>query len=37
IDAAAAVAVPVEKPKRTTAVRKPATPKKPAQTKKDEA
>ncbi|MBB4250940.1 Sec-independent protein translocase protein TatB [Rhizobium sp. BK008] len=37
VDAAAAVAVPVEKPKRTTAVRKPATPKKPAQTKKDEA
>ncbi|MBY5750696.1 MULTISPECIES: Sec-independent protein translocase protein TatB [Rhizobium] len=37
VDAAAAVAVPVEKPKRMTAVRKPATPKKPAQTKKDEA
>ncbi|KZS51356.1 MULTISPECIES: Sec-independent protein translocase protein TatB [Rhizobium] len=37
IDAAAAVAVPVEKPKRATAARKPATPKKPAQTKKDEA
>ncbi|PDS78262.1 Sec-independent protein translocase protein TatB [Rhizobium sp. L43] len=37
VDAAAAVAVPVEKPKRTTAVRKTATPKKPAQTKKDEA
>ncbi|MBY5798446.1 Sec-independent protein translocase protein TatB [Rhizobium leguminosarum] len=37
VDTAAAVAVPVEKPKRTTAVRKPATPKKPAQTKKDEA
>ncbi|MBB4238063.1 Sec-independent protein translocase protein TatB [Rhizobium esperanzae] len=37
VDAAAAVAVPVEKPKRTTAVRKPATPKKPAQTEKDEA
>lgn len=37
VDAAAAVAVPVEKPKRTTAVRKPATLKKPAQTKKDEA
>ncbi|GGD97665.1 twin-arginine translocase subunit TatB [Rhizobium anhuiense] len=37
VDAAAAVAVPVEKPKRTTAVKKTATPKKPAQTKKDEA
>jgi len=37
IDAVAAVAVPVEKPKRTTAAKKPATPKKPAQTKKDEA
>jgi len=37
IDAAAAVAVPVEKPKRATAVKKTATPKKPAQTKKDEA
>jgi sec-independent protein translocase protein TatB len=38
LDAAAAVAVPVEKPKRAAAVRKPATPKKPAQTKKkDEA
>ncbi|MGO7210233.1 Sec-independent protein translocase protein TatB [Rhizobium ruizarguesonis] len=37
VDAAAAIAVPVEKPKRTTAARKPATPKKPAQTKKDEA
>jgi sec-independent protein translocase protein TatB len=37
VDAVAAVAVPVEKPKRTTAVKKPATPKKPAQTKKDEA
>lgn len=37
VDAAAAVAVPVEKPKRMTAVRKPPTPKKPAQTKKDEA
>ncbi|ARO23824.1 twin-arginine translocase subunit TatB [Rhizobium sp. S9] len=38
VDAAAAVAVPVEKPKRAAAVRKPATPKKPAQTKKkDEA
>ncbi|OWO92048.1 twin arginine-targeting protein translocase TatB [Rhizobium esperanzae] len=38
IDAATAVAVPVEKPKRAAAVRKPATPKKPAQTKKkDEA
>ena len=37
VDAAAAVAVPVEKPKRTTAVRKTATPKKPAQTKKDKA
>ncbi|MGO6679570.1 Sec-independent protein translocase protein TatB [Rhizobium leguminosarum] len=37
VDAAAAVAVPVEKPKRATAAKKPATPKKPAQTKKDEA
>ncbi|ANK85472.1 MULTISPECIES: Sec-independent protein translocase protein TatB [unclassified Rhizobium] len=38
VDAAAAVALPVEKPKRAAAVRKPATPKKPAQTKKkDEA
>lgn len=37
VDAAAAVAVPAEKPKRTTAAKKPATPKKPAQTKKDEA
>ena len=37
VDIAAAVAVPVEKPKRATAARKPATPKKPAQTKKDEA
>ncbi|SCB56917.1 sec-independent protein translocase protein TatB [Rhizobium aethiopicum] len=37
-DAAAAIAVPVEKPKRTSVVRKPATPSKPAQTKKkDEA
>ncbi|WP_064696013.1 Sec-independent protein translocase protein TatB [Rhizobium aegyptiacum] len=33
-DAAAAIAVPVEKPKRTTVVRKPATRSKPAQTKK---
>ncbi|MBY3173242.1 Sec-independent protein translocase protein TatB [Rhizobium leguminosarum] len=37
IDAAAAVAVPVENPKRATAAKKPATPKKPVQTKKDEA
>ncbi|PDT29918.1 twin-arginine translocase subunit TatB [Rhizobium sp. L9] len=37
VDAAAAVAVPVEKPKRAAAVRKPATPKKPTQKKKDEA
>ncbi|ARO29900.1 MULTISPECIES: Sec-independent protein translocase protein TatB [unclassified Rhizobium] len=38
VDAAAAVAVPVEKPKRAAAVRKPATPKKPTHTKKkDEA
>lgn len=37
VDVAAAVAVPVEKPKRTTAARKTATPKKPAQTKKDKA
>lgn len=37
IDAVALIAVPVEKPKRATAAKKPATPKKPAQTKKDEA
>ena len=37
VDVAVAVAVPVEKPKRTTAARKTATPKKPAQTKKDKA
>jgi sec-independent protein translocase protein TatB len=37
VDIAAAVAVPVEKPKRTTAARKTATSKKPAQTKKDNA
>jgi len=37
VDAVAAVAVPVEKPKPAAAARKPATPKKPAQTKKDEA
>ncbi|MBX5063212.1 Sec-independent protein translocase protein TatB [Rhizobium lentis] len=38
VDAAAATAVPVEKPKRATVARKPAMPKKPAQTKKkDEA
>ncbi|ULR46267.1 Sec-independent protein translocase protein TatB [Rhizobium sp. K102] len=37
-DAVAAFAAPVEKPKRATAARKPATPKKPAQSeKKDEA
>ncbi|HWT58460.1 MAG TPA: twin-arginine translocase subunit TatB, partial [Rhizobium sp.] len=32
----AAVAVPVERPKRTTAARKPAAPKTLVQTKKDE-
>ncbi|MBX4953994.1 twin-arginine translocase subunit TatB [Rhizobium lentis] len=38
VDAAAAIAVPAEKPKRATVARKPATPRKPAQTKKkDEA
>ncbi|RUM25176.1 twin-arginine translocase subunit TatB [Rhizobium vallis] len=37
VDAVTAFAPSVEKPKRTTAARKPATPKKPAQTKKDEA
>ncbi|MBX5299170.1 twin-arginine translocase subunit TatB [Rhizobium sp. NLR12b] len=38
VDAAEVVAVPVEKPKRAAAVRKPATSKKPTQTKKkDEA
>lgn len=37
VDAAAAIAVPVEKPKRTTTARKPAALKTPVQTKKDEA
>ncbi|MBX4870687.1 twin-arginine translocase subunit TatB [Rhizobium bangladeshense] len=37
-DAASAIAAPVERPKRTVVARKPATPRKPAQTKKkDEA